>query len=118
MAQLEPGTPPQAHPSAQDASARPKVRLATWVNVVLVLTLLFSCSHVDRSEVDSDEVARQVAYRLEDTLDDTRSSSLTADDVTQLCRLLAAVAVEQGLKPSTILGEDLETACDDGARGR
>ena len=102
------------YPDTRDRSSRPKVKLSMWVIAVLVLTLFASCSHVDRSTVDADDVAARVVQELADQ----RSSEVTPEDVKQLCALLAAVAAKNGLSVSKVLEEDLETSCDDGARGR
>jgi len=114
MAQPEPGTPAQVHPYTADRSRRPEVSLPTWVNVVLILTLLGSCSGVNPSQVDPDSVATEVVEKLRND----RPASPTSDDVTQLCKLLAAVAAKQGLKVDDVLEEDLGSSCDVGARRR
>ena len=109
---------PQGPAYATESSTRPTVRLATWVNVVLILTLFAACSATNRPQVDSGAVANRVAGQVVGELEESRSTGTTSDDITQLCKLLAAVAVKQGLEVDDVLGEDLGTSCDDGARRR
>jgi hypothetical protein len=106
------GAAPGSTPGAQEPR-----RLPTWVNVVLVLILLASCGGASRNDVDSGSVATQVVQQLQS--DQTDNGGVASrDDVTQLCRLLAAVAAKQGVDAAELLGNDLGTACDDGVRGR
>lgn len=106
------GNAPGITPEAQ----KPR-RLPTWVNVVLVLILLVSCGAASRDDVDSGSVATQVVQELRSD-ESSNGGVATADDIAQLCRLLAAVATKQGVDAAEVLGDDLGTACDDGVRGR
>jgi hypothetical protein len=75
----------------------PIVKLKTWVNVVLVLILLASCSAAgnvsDIATQTSGAIVTQTSYG---------SQLASQDEVTDLCRLLGAVAAKQ---------------CQDAARG-
>jgi len=94
----------------------PAVRLPTWVNVVLVLLLLASCSGNDRSDtVDTSQIADEVVQQLQgDATTDTPGAIATREDVRQLCRLLARVAAKQGVDVSGVGTEGTPSACQDG----
>jgi hypothetical protein len=89
--------------AAPDPPHSPIVRLKTWVNVVLVLILLASCSG---------------ASNVSDIVSQTSGSSLASqDEVTDMCRLLGAVATKQGVDLDTVFAGSPTTQCQDAARG-
>jgi len=99
--------PTQPSPS----SGRPPiVRLPQWVNVVLVLILLASCGAAsDRSGggPSSTDIADQVTSQLQDRTADAPST----EEVDDLCRLLGAVAVKQGVDLDKVMSHDVLTRC-------
>ena len=106
-----------ASPVGPGGPARPPtVRLATWVNVVLVLILFASCANNSENQSsDSGQVADEVVQRLGgDGADGTPGGLATRDDVRQMCHLLAQVAAKQGLKAAEIVAGDTPSACQDG----
>ncbi len=105
MSEPLPPTPPATPPADGRAAAKPPVvRLTTWVNVVLVLILLASCSGASNV---SDLVVR--------TGDGSGVASQA--EVTDLCRLLGAVAAKQGVDVDTLFtGSSASTQCQDAAR--
>lgn len=91
----------------------PTVRLATWVNVVLVLILFASCANnSEHQSSDSGQVADEVVQRLQS--DGTPGGLATKDDIRQMCHLLAQVAAKQGLNAAEVVGGDTPSACQDG----
>jgi hypothetical protein len=96
----------------------PEVRLPTWVNVVLVLILLGSCSGANDhgSSVDTSQIADEVVQRLQGdgTTTDTPGAIATREDVRQLCRLLARVAAKQGVDVGRVGTDEPPSACQDG----
>lgn len=112
MSEAARGRPPAVPPTGSGPDAthvRPSVaRLPTWVNIVLVLTLLASCS------------AASTAGDAVDQLIGGAESGIGATDaeVRDLCRLLGAVATQQGIDlDATFAGVDADTACEGAARG-
>jgi hypothetical protein len=82
----------------------PIVRLPQWVNVVLVLILLGSCgAAVDRSS-SAGEIASQVSTGQS-------GDAASAQDVEDLCRLLGAVAVKQGVDVDKVMSHNALTRC-------
>ncbi len=110
---LPPNVPPSTPPAAAAGDApgdapspakSPIVRLPTWVNVVLVLTLLASCSG---------------ASNVSDLVVQTGDGSTVAsqDEVNDLCRLLGAVAAKQDIDLDAVFaGSTSMTQCQDAAR--
>lgn len=101
---LPPPTPTAAPTSTLGQPRSPIVRLKTWVNVVLVLILLASCSG---------------ASNISDLVVQTGDGSQVAsqDEVTDLCRLLGAVAAKQDIDLDTVFsGSTASTQCQDAAR--
>ncbi len=98
---------PQTAPAAA-APGPPKspiVRLKTWVNVVLVLILLASCSG---------------ASNVSDLVVQTGDGSDVASqaEVTDMCRLLGAMAAKQDIDLDTVFAGSTSTSqCQDAARG-
>ena len=100
-------------PSPSSAGSRPprddgntRVRLQTWVNVVLVLILLASCAGANRdtvvTQVDNGPTGADLSVQTE---------------VADLCRLLGAVAATQKVDLDTVFaGTDPATACQAAAR--
>ena len=76
------------------------MRLATWVNVVLVLSLFASCANNSENQSsDIGQVVDEVVQRLGgDGADGTPGGLATRDDVRQMCHLLGQVAAKQGLR--------------------
>ena len=103
-----PTNPPEAPREAptNPAVRPPVVRLPTWVNVVLVLTLLASCS------------AASTAGDAVDRLVGSASENLATDaDVRDMCRLLASVAAAQAVDlDATFAGGDAAGTCETAAR--
>lgn len=98
--------PPQTAPpaAAPGPPTSPIVRLKTWVNVVLVLILLASCS-----------AASNVSDLVVETGDG--SSVASQDEVTDLCRLLGAVAAKQDIDLDAVFaGSTSITQCQGAAR--
>ncbi len=93
-----------------DRPPGPIVRLPTWVNIVLLLTLLASCGGANASRsYDSQSVPSQ----------NYDSNAATKDDVRDLCRLLGAVAEKQGIDTNDLLqGSTSGTACVEGIQQR
>lgn len=99
----QPANQPTLEPSPSTLRP-PLVRLQTWVNVVLVLILLASCS-------GAGDVTNLVVRS------DDGSSVASQDDVTDLCRLLGAVAEQQGVDLDTVFASSTaDTQCQDAAR--
>lgn len=85
---------------------RPTIaRLPTWVNVVLVLTLLASCSAAGRA---GDAVDQMVGG--------ADGNAATEAEVREMCRLLGAVAVKQGIDLEATLADGADTVCEAAAR--
>lgn len=108
MSEALPPGPPTAPPAAVPGPPRsPIVRLKTWVNVVLVLILLASCSG---------------ASNVSDLVVQTGDGSGVAAqaEVTDMCRLLGAVAVKQDVDLDAVFsdstGSGTTTQCQDAAR--
>jgi len=106
-------------PSAGPVGGRPPaVRLPGWVNVVLVLILLASCSATGRGSsqhVDTSQIADEVVQQLQgDATSDTAGAIATREDVRQLCRLLARVAAKQGVDAGAVNETGAPSACQDG----
>jgi hypothetical protein len=105
MSQALPPGPPTAPPAPAPGPPRPPiVRLKTWVNVVLVLILLASCSG---------------ASNVSDLVVQTGDGSGVASqaEVTDMCRLLGAVAAKQDIDLATVFPESgTTTQCQDAAR--
>lgn len=106
MSEALPPPAPTAVPTTPPGPPHsPIVRLKTWVNVVLVLILLASCS-----------AASNVSDIVTQTSDG--SSVASQDEVTDLCRLLGAVAAKQDIDlDSVFAGSTATTQCQDAARG-
>ncbi len=106
MSEALPPAPPIAPVvAAPEPPKSPIVRLKTWVNVVLVLILLASCSG---------------ASRISDLVIQTGDGAGVASqaEVTDLCRLLGAVAAKQAIDLATVFPESgTTTQCQDAARG-
>lgn len=104
MSEALPPPPQAAPPAATGAANPPVVRLKTWVNVVLVLILLASCSG---------------ASNVSDLVVQTGDGSGVASqaEVTDLCRLLGAVAAQQDIDLASVFPESgATTQCQDAAR--
>jgi hypothetical protein len=99
---------PQGLPeAASTARGRPPiVRLPTWVNVVLVLTLLASCS-----------AAGQAGDALDQVMGGAGSGTAATDaEVREMCRLLGAVAAEEGIDLEATFADGAHTTCKAAAR--
>lgn len=109
MSEALPPPPPTAPPTAPPAAtpgppSAPIVRLKTWVNVVLVLILLASCSG-----------ASKVSDIVTQTTDG--SSVASQEEVTDMCRLLGAVAAKQDIDLDAVFaGSTSITQCQGAAR--
>ena len=105
MHEALPPPPQTAPPGAVPGPSKPPiVRLTTWVNVVLLLILLASCSG---------------ASNVSDVVVQTGDGSDVASqaEVADLCRLLGAVAAKQDIDLDTVFtGADATTQCQDAAR--
>ncbi len=106
MSTHEPPAAQEFEPPPSGPSGPPLVRLQTWVNIVLIITLLASCGAAGRAgDVVSGVVGGGDA-----------ASSAQVDD---MCRLLGAVAQKQGIDLDTVLpngpGEP-SSSCGDVAR--
>ena len=103
---VQPASPEASSGARPIAAGRPQiVRLPTWVNVVLVLTLLASCSAAGRAG----DAVNQVINGPE--------SAATGPELRDVCRLLGAVAAEQGMDlDATFAGGDADTICEAAAR--
>ena len=108
MSEALPPAAPAAPPAAAPGPAKPPiVRLKTWVNVVLVLILLASCSG---------------ASNVSDLVVQTGDGSGVAsqDEVTDLCRLLGRRGGDAGRRPRRRLQclrpSGTTTQCQDAAR--
>jgi hypothetical protein len=99
----------------------PVTRLPGWVNVVLVLILLASCSGANSrgDTVDTSQIADEVVQQLqgEVTTGDNPGAIATREDVRQLCELLARVAAKQGVDVNGVGTEGTPSACQDGMDG-
>ena len=93
--------------AAPAAGRRPPiVRPPTWVNVVLVLTLLASCS-----------AASQAGDALDQMIGEADSgSAATEAEVREMCRLLGAVAAKQGVDLEATFADGADTTCEAAAR--
>ena len=102
-----PDRPPDVGGATPIPSARPPVvRLPTWVNIVLVLILLASCSAAGNA---GDAVDGVIGAGLENASD---------ADVRDMCTLLGAVAAAQAIDlDTTFAGGDAESMCETAARG-
>jgi hypothetical protein len=100
-----PAQPPPAPPRAPvtTAPARPVVRLPTWVNVVLVLILLASCSGArDDLRYSEDDLVQRIAATLEDSDRNSQPGASQLAEIEDLCRLMGAVAAKQGVSTSVM----------------
>ena len=99
--------PGGARKAAPTAGGRPPiVRLPTWVNVVLVLTLLASCS-----------AASQAGDALNQMIGEADSgNAATEAEVREMCRLLGAVAAKQGIDLEATFADGADTICEAAAR--
>lgn len=95
-----PGGPAQP-PRAPAPSRPPAVRLPTWVVVVLLLTLFASCS---------------AANRPDPVVDTTEVLAPSVEEVTDLCRLLGAVAGAEGLTLDEVFAGSPGGECQHAAR--
>ena len=88
-------------------SRPPIVRLPMWVNIVLVLILLASCS-----------AAGNAGDAVDSLVGGTGSENAVTDaDVRDMCRLLGAVAAAQAVDlDTTFAGGDADTVCETAAR--
>ena len=95
-----------------NGSRPPIVRLQVWLEVLLVIILLATCT-VGRGP-DANQVADEVTWQLRDGTD--RPAVATTDDITQMCRLLAIIAAKEkvDLSQATTDGDPASTACRDG----
>ena len=102
-----PTNPPAGEAQTIPASRPPIVRLPTWVNVVLVLTLLASCSAAGTA---GDAVDRLVGG--------AGSENLATDaDVRDMCRLLGSVAAAHAIDlDATFAGGDADGTCETAVR--
>ena len=105
MSEASPPPPLTAPPVVTPGPPKaPIVRLKTWVNVVLVLILLASCSG-----------ASNVSDLVVQTGDG--SSVASQDEVADLCRLLGAVAAKQDVDLDAVFaGSTSITQCQGAAR--
>ena len=103
----EPSSPQPAPAPASPAASRPapdpKVRLQTWVNVILVLILLGSCGS---SQLSAGQVADAVVDRLGGAAESSGGMGPSSEDVVDLCRLVGAQLVKDGVSPATALPSD------------
>jgi len=113
---VPPSDPPPVPVSPR--GGRGPVTLPTWVNVVLVLTLLVSCgaNRDTPSSPSSSEVANEVVNRLQDNADASGGGPVLGTDVQDLCRLLGAVLDGQKQKVDDVIGKDVTTQCAEAAR--
>jgi len=95
--------PPVPAPAA--SGKPPIVRLPQWVNVVLVLILLASCGAAGDRSPSAGEIASQVSTGGQS------ADAASAQEVEDLCRLLGAVAVKQGVDPDKVMSHDALTRC-------
>lgn len=94
-------------PAPSAPSKAPVVRLPTWVNVVLVLILLVSCGAAGDRAPSAEQIGNQVSERMV-TGD---GSAPSAQEVEDLCRLLGAIAVKQGVSVAEVMSKDQLTRC-------
>ncbi|GAA4412715.1 hypothetical protein GCM10023168_34820 [Fodinibacter luteus] len=89
------------------APARPPiVRLPTWVNVVIVLTMLASCS-----------AASTAGEAVDQFVSGSSDAAATEADVRDLCRLLGTVAADQDIDlDATFANADPDSLCATAAR--
>jgi hypothetical protein len=112
-----PETPPPSPPTSPPAAApgpptSPIVRLKTWVNVVLVLSLLASCSAASNLSDLANQTGGDVVTQTSDG-----SQVASQDEVADLCRLLGAVAAKQDIDLDAVFqGSSAATQCQDAAR--
>jgi hypothetical protein len=99
-----PDGPRQAAPTGEGRA--PIVRLPTWVNVVLVLTLLGSCSAASRAGDAVDQMIGGVGA----------GNAATEAEVREMCRLLGAVAAKQGVDLEATFADGADTTCEAAAR--
>ncbi len=103
----QPADPDAPRKAAPTAGGRPPiVRLPTWVNVVLVLTLLASCSAAGRA---GDAVDRMIGGAYS-------GNGATEAEVREVCRLLGAVAAKQGIDLEATFADGADTTCEAAAR--
>jgi len=119
MSEYPPSPQDSVAPPAGPVGGRPPVvRLPGWVNVVLVLILLASCSATGRGSsqhVDTSGIADEVVQQLQgDASADAPGAIATREDVRQLCRLLARVAAKQGVDAAAVNEAEAPSACQDG----
>ena len=99
---LQPPPKQAAQPPAPPPSSRPPVvRLQTWVLVVLLLTLFASCSAANSGDTVTEP-------------GDVGAPSL--EEVTDLCRLLGAVAQAEGVALDAVFAGSAPGQCQDAAR--
>ncbi len=100
-------TPTSAGSAASSRPAKaPVVRLQTWVTIVLLFTLLASCSAASR--------AGDAATSIGGISGSEQGAS--AQDVRDLCALIGAVAAAQGVDLDAIATADTDTSCAQAAR--
>ena len=94
--------------TAAPAAARrpPIVRLPTWVNVVLVLTLLASCSAAGQAGDALNQMIGEADF----------GNAATEAEVREMCRLLGAVAAKQGIDLEATFADGADTICEAAAR--
>lgn len=103
----QPADPGDPRKAAATAGGRPPiVRLPTWVNVVLVLTLLASCSAAGRA---GDAVDQMIGGPYS-------GNGATEAEVREVCRLLGAVAAKQGIDLEATFADGADTTCEAAAR--
>jgi hypothetical protein len=104
----DPARPDLERGAPDGTPSRPAIaRLPTWVNVVLVLTLIASCSAASTAGEAVDQMIGGAEY----------DSVATEAEVRDLCRLLGAVAARQDVDlGATFAGGDTDTMCEAAAR--
>ena len=107
----------QPYQVPQQPPQQPVVRLPTWVNVVLVLILLASCSAAndDGPYIDNQMIANQVVADLESRNGDGLDVPASSAEVADLCRLLGALAAKEKV-PLTVMDQDQLTRCHEVAQ--
>ena len=96
-----------AHAANPHGGGRPPIaRLPTWVNVVLVLTLLASCSAAGQAGDAMDQMVGGA----------DPGNAATEAEVREMCRLLGAVAAKQGIDLDATLADGADTICEAAAR--
>lgn len=89
----------------------PVVRLPQWASVVLVLILLGTCGAAGDRSPSADEIASQVS-----AVQDGGGAGPSAEEVEDLCRLVGAIAVRQGVSVDGVMSKDVLTRCHELAR--